>query len=240
METLGQLRHGNIVKILGYCVSGRDRVLILEFVERGSLDQWIHDTSSTDNDHFDKFPLPWETRIKIVMGVANGLAYLHGLDTPIIHRDIKASNVLLDASFQAHISDFGLARRIEALRSHVSTQVAGTFGYMPPEYKDGFIGATVQADVYSFGILMFEIATAERPDLPKVVEKKEVGFIEWVKKMLGQDRHMEMLDCNMPKEGLSGDDQVKEYFRIASLCTEEFMGDRPAMSDVVDLLKKLS
>jgi serine/threonine protein kinase len=111
---------------------------------------------------------------------------------------------------------------------------------MPPEYKDGFIGATVQADVYSFGILMFEIATAERPDLPKVVEKKEVGFIEWVKKMLGQDRHMEMLDCNMPKEGLSGDDQVKEYFRIASLCTEEFMGDRPAMSEVVDLLKKLS
>jgi serine/threonine protein kinase len=240
METLGQLRHGNIVKILGYCVSGRDRVLILEFVERGSLDQWIHDTSSTDNDHFDKFPLPWETRIKIVMGVANGLAYLHGLDTPIIHRDIKASNVLLDASFQAHISDFGLARRIEALRSHVSTQVAGTFGYMPPEYKDGFIGATVQADVYSFGILMFEIATSERPDLPKVMEGKEVGFIEWVKKMLGQDRHMEMLDCNMPKEGLSGDDQVKEYFRIASLCTEEFMGDRPAMSEVVDLLKKLS
>jgi len=240
METLGHLRHGNIVKILGYCVSGRDRVLILEFVERGSLDQWIHDTASTDNDYFDKFPLPWETRIKIVMGVANGLAYLHGLDTPIIHRDIKASNILLDSSFQAHISDFGLARRIDALRSHVSTQVAGTFGYMPPEYKDGAIGATVQADVYSFGILMFEIATSERPDLPKVIEKKEVGFIEWVKKMLGQDRHMEILDCNMPKEGLSGEDQVKEYFRIASLCTEEFMGDRPAMSEVVDLLKKLS
>ncbi|KAL3592585.1 hypothetical protein D5086_011225 [Populus alba] len=174
METLGELRHGNIVKILGYCVSDRDRVLILEFVERGSLDQWIHDTS------------------------------------------------------------------VDGLHSHVSTQVAGTFGYMPPEYKDGAIGATVQADVYSFGVLMFEIATAERPDFPKVMEKKDMGFIQWAKKMLGQDRHMEMLDCKMPKEGLIGDDQVKEYFRIASLCTEEFMVDRPAMSEVVDLLKKLS
>nr|TKS03634.1 hypothetical protein D5086_0000156310 [Populus alba] len=77
-------------------------------------------------------------------------------------------------------------------------------------------------------------------DRDRVMEKKDMGFIQWAKKMLGQDRHMEMLDCKMPKEGLIGDDQVKEYFRIASLCTEEFMVDRPAMSEVVDLLKKLS
>ncbi|KAJ6681477.1 hypothetical protein OIU74_019873 [Salix koriyanagi] len=138
METLGVLRHGNIVKILGYCVSGMDRVLILEFVERGSLDQWIHDTSSSNNEYLeDKFPLSWETRIKIMM------------------------------------------------------------------------------------------------------EKKEMGLIEWVKKMLAQNRHMEILDRNMHKEGLSGD-EVNEYFRIASLCTEEIMVDRPAMSEVVDLLNKLS
>ncbi|KAJ6412481.1 hypothetical protein OIU84_005517 [Salix udensis] len=240
METLGVLRHGNIVKILGYCVSGLDRVLILEFVERGSLDQWIHDTSSSNNEYSeDKFPLSWETRIKIVRGVANGLVYLHGLDTPIIHRDIKASNVLLDSSFEAHITDFGLARIIDSLHSHLSTQVAGTLGYMPPEYKEGVIGATAKADVYSFGILMFEVATAERPNLPKMMEKKEMGLIEWVRKMLAQNRHMEILDRNMPREGLSGD-EVNEYFRIASLCTEEIMVDRPAMSEVVDLLNKLS
>jgi len=237
METLGKLRHRNIVKILGYCVSGSERVLILEFVERGSLDQWIHDTSSTNNEQFVKIPLPWETRIKVIRGVANGLAYLHGLETPIIHRDIKASNVLLDSEFEAHIADFGLARRIDASHSHVSTQVAGTMGYMPPEYREG-AGATVKVDVYSFGILMFEVATAERPNLPKVVEEKEVWLIEWVRKMLGQNRHMEMLDSNTPKEGLS-EDQVKEYFRIASLCTGECR-DRPAMSEVVGLLKKLS
>ncbi|KAL9395962.1 hypothetical protein Peur_010215 [Populus x canadensis] len=237
METLGKLRHRNIVKILGYCVSGLERVLILEFVERGSLDQWIHDTSSTNNEQFVKIPLPWETRIKVVRGVANGLAYLHGLETPIIHRDIKASNVLLDSEYEAHIADFGLARRIDASHSHVSTQVAGTMGYMPPEYREG-AGATVKVDVYSFGILMFEVATAERPNLPKVVEEKEVWLIEWVRKMLGQNLHMEMLDSKTPKEGLS-EDEVKEYFRIASLCTGECR-DRPAMSEVVGLLKNLS
>ncbi|KAB5568467.1 hypothetical protein DKX38_002260 [Salix brachista] len=126
---------------------------------------------------------------------------------------------------------------IEASQSHVSTQVAGTMGYMPPEYKEG-AAATVRVDVYSFGILMFEVATAERPNLPKVMEGKEVWLIEWARKMLGQNRHMEMLDSNTPKEGLS-EDEVKEYFRIASLCTEEFRG-RPAMSEVVGLLKKLS
>jgi serine/threonine protein kinase len=110
-------------------------------------------------------------------------------------------------------------------------------GYMPPEYREG-AGATVKLDVYSFGILMFEVATAERPNLPKVVEEKEVWLIEWVRKMLGQNRHMEMLDSNTPKEGLS-EDEVKEYFRIASLCTGECI-DRPAMSEVVGLLKKLS
>lgn len=239
METLGKLRHPNIVKIRGYCVCGVDRVLILEFIERGSLDQWIHDTSSSNAEQLVKSPLSWETRLKIVRGVANGLSYLHGLDTPIIHRDIKASNVLLDLNFEAHIADFGLARRIDASHSHVSTQVAGTMGYMPPEYKNGLTAATVQADVYSFGILMFEVATAERPNLPTMLDGKEVGLIEWARKMVGQNRHMEMLDSSIPKEGLS-EDEVKEYFRIASLCTDEIRGDRPAMSEVVNLLKGLA
>ncbi|WCJ25857.1 Protein kinase superfamily protein [Euphorbia peplus] len=234
METLGKLRHPNIVQIMGYCVSGVDRVLIYEFIEKGNLDQWLHDTPLNS-----KPSLPWDTRINVIKGVANGLAYLHNLETPIIHRDIKASNVLLDLKFEAHIADFGLARAIDASHSHVSTQVAGTMGYMPPEYKDGQTVATVRADVYSFGILMIEIATGERPNLPMVLDQKEVALIVWARKMMVTNKHMEMLDSKMPKDDGFSEEKVKDYFRIADLCTNETMVDRPAMNQVVDLLNTL-
>ncbi|XP_065876332.1 putative serine/threonine-protein kinase [Euphorbia lathyris] len=238
METLGKLRHRNIVRILGYCVSGVDRVLIYEFIEKGNLDQWLHDMAG-GNEQASKSALSWETRINVIKGVANGLAYLHQLDTPIIHRDIKASNVLLDLEFEAHIADFGLARAIDASHSHVSTQVAGTMGYMPPEYRDGQTVATVRADVYSYGILMIEVATGERPNLPMNLDEKEVGLIVWARKMMVSNKHMEMLDSKMGKEDGFSEEKVMEYFRIANLCTNEIMVDRPAMNEVVDLLNRL-
>lgn len=243
METLGRLRHKNIVQILGYCISDLDRVLIYEFIEKGSLDQWLHDTSSNDDVAESKpldslLPLSWDTRVMVVRGVANALAYLHGLDKPIIHRDIKSSNVLLDSNFEAHIADFGLARRIDPSHSHVSTQVAGTMGYMPPEYMDGNTAATVMLDVYSFGILMIEIATQMRPNLPVRLDKKEVGLVEWARTMVRRNKEMEMVDANISREGLS-EVKIKEYFRIASMCTKEKSRERPAMSNVVQLLDGL-
>lgn len=243
METLGKLRHRNIVKILGYCASGLDRVLIYEFVENGSLDQWLHDTLRNDDvdgsAQFNSvFPLSWGTRVKVVRGVANGLAYLHGLDKPIIHRDIKSSNVLLDSDFEAHISDFGLARRIDTSHSHVSTQVAGTMGYMPPEYLGGNTAATVMLDVYSFGILMIEIATQIRPNLPVMLDGQEVGLLEWARTMVERNKEIELVDSNIPREELS-EVRVEEYFRIAGLCTNEKSRERPAMSSVVQLLDEL-
>nr|DAD22482.1 TPA_asm: hypothetical protein HUJ06_023945 [Nelumbo nucifera] len=215
----------------------------------GCLDQWLHDTSSSQeagpwSSSVVRAPLSWETRIKIIRGVANGLHFLHTLDTPIIHRDIKASNVLLDSEFEAHIADFGLARKIEALNSHVSTQVAGTMGYMPPEYKDGVTVATVKADVYSFGILMVEIATGKRPSWPIKIEdehneRKEYGLIEWARKRVAEERHLEILDPLMSKEGLR-ESEVGEFFRIACLCTSERSRDRSSMEEVVELLKQLT
>ncbi|KAI3953226.1 hypothetical protein MKX01_042221 [Papaver californicum] len=242
METLGKnsLRHPNLVRILGYCVSGDDRILIYEFIEKGSLDQWLHDTSSSfeeDEEHkIDIHPLSWEIRVKIIRGVAKGLWYLHTLLTPIIHRDIKASNVLLDNEFEAHIADFGLARRVNASHSHVSTQVAGTFGYMPPEYRDGVTVATAKADVYSFGILMIEVATGKRPNLPTKIETgKEIGLVPWAKKMLEEKRHLEIVDESIGKEGLR-EKQIGEFLRIACLCTSDHKKDRPVMKDVVEML----
>ncbi|KAF5185888.1 Receptor-like kinase lip2 [Thalictrum thalictroides] len=255
METLGKntIRHPNLIRILGYCVSGDDRVLIYEFIERGSLDQWIHDTSTGDNSMsrsgsvsvsmssiIIRPPLIWETRIKIIKGVANGLLFLHTLATPIIHRDIKASNVLLDSEFEAHIADFGLARRIEMWHSHVSTQVAGTMGYMPPEYKNGGTIATVKADVYSFGVLMIEVAAGRRPNWPIRMEDdgKEVTLVEWAKKMVAQGRIIEMIDSTVRRETLK-EFEVGEYMRIAGLCTSEMSKDRPFMGEVVTLLNQL-
>ncbi|XP_031287790.1 phytosulfokine receptor 2-like [Pistacia vera] len=245
METLGKLRHRNIVKILGYCVSDLDRVLIYEFVEKGNLDQWLHDTVTESDDvddtrqSFCRLPLSWETRVNVVSGVANGLAYLHGLEKPIIHRDIKASNVLLDSDFEAHIADFGLARRIDTSHSHVSTQVAGTMGYMPPEYMGGNTAATVMLDVYSFGVLMIEVATQRRPNWPAIVDGKEVGLVEWSRTMVEQNREIEMVDSNISREELS-ENKVKEYFRIACNCTNEKTRERPAMKEVVKDLEELA
>ncbi|TYG69939.1 hypothetical protein ES288_D05G271800v1 [Gossypium darwinii] len=236
METLGKLRHPNIVKILGFCSSGLDRILIYEFIERGSLDQLIY---GEDQENPDGRFLCWYTRKKIVRGIANGLAYLHGLDTPIIHRDIKASNVLLDRDFEAHISDFGLARQIEESQTHVSTQVAGTMGYMPPEYREGNTAATVVADVYSFGVLMIEIATQNRPNWPVRFEGKVIGLVEWARRMVAQNREIEMVYQKIPRDALI-EEEVKEYFRIACMCSSEGSKERPAMIQVVELLNQIS
>ncbi|KAL8524368.1 hypothetical protein ACS0TY_014091 [Phlomoides rotata] len=204
METLGKIRHPNIVKILGYCATGLDRVLIYEFIEKGSLDQWLYDTSSEENDDSIelRFPLSWDTRMKIIKGVANGLCFMHNLDIPIIHRDIKASNILLDANFEVHIADFGLARRIEGAHSHVSTQVAGTMGYMPPEYLYGAL-ASINGDVYSFGVLILEIVTGRRPSFPFSGEDgREVRLMDWIVKMVVEERYMEMVDGGIAKDDL--------------------------------------
>ncbi|KAL2503735.1 Protein kinase superfamily protein [Abeliophyllum distichum] len=244
METLGKIRHSNIVQILGYCATGRDRVLIYEYIEKGSLDQWLYDTSSSleeDGDEVEiRSPLSWDTRIKIIRGVAEGLAYMHNLDTPIIHRDIKASNVLLDPNFEAHIADFGLARRIEGPYTHVSTQVAGTMGYMPPEYMHGATMATVMGDVYSFGVLMLEIVTGRRPSFPFAGESgKEVRLMEWVNKMVEQKRYMEMVDVSISKDGLK-ENTVMEIFQIGLRCAGETCKFRPTMKEVVEELDKIS
>ncbi|KAK4390931.1 Phytosulfokine receptor 2 [Sesamum angolense] len=241
METLGKIRHQNIVKILGYCATGSDRVLIYEFIEKGSLDQWLYDTSS-DEDYEAlelRLPLSWHTRMKIIRGVAKGLAYMHNLDTPIIHRDIKASNILLDANFEAHIADFGLARRIEGSHSHVSTQVAGTMGYMPPEYLHGATMATVVGDVYSFGVLMLEIVAGRRPSFPFSGEDgKEVRLMEWINKMVEEKRYMEMVDASISKDDLD-ESMVVEIFKIGLKCADEMWKLRPSMEEVVEHLDRI-
>ncbi|CAA6663793.1 unnamed protein product [Spirodela intermedia] len=218
VETLGRIRHQNLARILGYCVSGSDRLLIYEFLEQGSLDQWLHETSSS------RPPLPWAARLGVIRGVAAGLAFLHADCKP------PSSTAI---SRPATITDFGLARRVDSSRSHVSTQVAGTMGYMPPEYRDGLTAATVKADVYSFGILMFEVASGRRGGARALGAGPRGG-----------GSGLELLDpALMGGEGAAPpaaeEEQVKGFLTVAHRCTSNASRARPSMGEVLNLLDQL-
>jgi serine/threonine protein kinase len=123
VEAIGRVRHKNLVRLLGYCAEGAQRMLVYEYVNNGNLEQWLHGPLAKSN------PLTWEARMRIVLGTAKALAYLHeALEPKVVHRDIKSSNILVDTSWNAKVSDFGLAKLLGSGRSHVTTRVMGTFG----------------------------------------------------------------------------------------------------------------
>ncbi|KAK9950774.1 hypothetical protein M0R45_006243 [Rubus argutus] len=222
VETLGKLRHPNIVKLLGYNASDSAGLFVYEFVEKGNLQNWLCPHVSTTN-------LSWQARLRIVRGVADGLAYLHGLESPIVHRNITAVNVLLDSEFQARITNFVLARRFEsAAHTHVSTFPVGTGAYTPPEYK--MLGpniATLKGDVFSFGVLMWEIATGRLPQ-----GKELTGLYD------RQDRYRGLVDSKIRRSELD-EANVKLYFRIICLCAPCRPENRPAMREVVQWLSQI-
>ncbi|KAJ0752907.1 putative transferase, protein kinase RLK-Pelle-RLCK-VIIa-2 family [Helianthus annuus] len=153
---LGQLNHPNLVKLIGYCLEDDHRLLVYEFMPRGSLENHLFRRSS----YFQ--PLPWNLRIKVALGAAKGLAYLHSPEAKVIYRDFKSSNILIDSNYNAKLSDFGLAKDGPADgQSHVSTRVMGTQGYAAPEYMaTGHL--TQRSDIYSFGVVLLELLTGRR------------------------------------------------------------------------------
>uniref|UniRef100_A0A7N0TS44 non-specific serine/threonine protein kinase n=1 Tax=Kalanchoe fedtschenkoi TaxID=63787 RepID=A0A7N0TS44_KALFE len=161
METLGKVKHPNLVSLLGYCSVTDEKLLVYEYMAKGSLDLWLRGKNRA------REVLDWTRRLKIATGAARGLAFLHhGFIPHIIHRDIKASNILLDEDFEPKVADFGLARLVSACETHVSTDVAGTFGYIPPEYGQSW-KSTTRGDVYSLGVIMLEPVTGKEPTGPE-------------------------------------------------------------------------
>ncbi|KAJ4887317.1 Protein kinase superfamily protein [Raphanus sativus] len=226
---LGQLKHPNLVKLIGYCCEQEERVLIYEFMSRGSLENHLFKRISIS--------LPWATRLKIAVAAAKGLAFLHDLESPIIYRDFKTSNILLDSDFTAKLSDFGLATMgPEGSKSHVTTRVMGTYGYAAPEYvSTGHL--TTKSDVYSYGVVLLELLTGRRAT-EKSRPKNQQNIIDWAKPYLTSSRR---LRCVMDQR-LAGQYSVKaakDTALLALQCVSPHPKDRPKMLAVVKVLESL-
>ncbi|WOK99375.1 LRR receptor-like serine/threonine-protein kinase FEI 1 [Canna indica] len=229
LEILGSIKHINLVNLRGYCRIPSARLLIYDYLALGSLDHYLHENSE------DQESLNWNARMKIALGSARGLAYLHHDCTPrIVHRDIKSSNILLDRSLEPHVSDFGLAKLLVDGEAHVTTVVAGTFGYLSPEYlQNGH--ATDKSDVYSFGALLLELVTGKRPTDPSFV-RRGLNIVGWLNTLTDQENRLdEIVD---QKCGNVDVEAVEAILDIAAMCTDANPDERPSMSRVLQMLEQ--
>ncbi|GJU04494.1 phytosulfokine receptor 2 [Tanacetum coccineum] len=223
VEALSRAQHKNLVSLKGYCIYNNDRLLIYSYMQNGSLDYWLHERVD------DEPPLKWRTRVKIAKGAACGLAYLHN-ESKLIHRDIKTSNILLDEKFKAHLADFGLSRLLcNPYDTHVTTDLVGTLGYIPPEYGQT-LSATFKGDVYSFGVVLLELITARRP--VEVGKGKNCrDLVSWVFKMKLEGRYAEIFDLLIWDK--SYENQMLEVLGVACKCLDQDPRRRPSIDEVV-------
>ncbi|KAL0550948.1 hypothetical protein IC582_010016 [Cucumis melo] len=226
---ISALQHPNLVKLYGCCVDGNQLMLIYEYMENNCLSRALF-----RNDPGFKLKLDWPTRQKICLGIARGLAYLHEESRlKIVHRDIKTSNVLLDKDFNAKISDFGLAKLHEDDNTHISTRVAGTIGYMAPEYAmRGCL--TSKADVYSFGVVALEIVSGKSNTNYRPKEDF-VYLLDWASVLQEKGSLLELVDPALGSDYSSEEAMV--MLNVALLCTNASPTLRPLMSQVVSMLE---
>ncbi|KAL8165967.1 hypothetical protein V2J09_007466 [Rumex salicifolius] len=225
VETLGSIRHKNIIKLYSYFSSWDCRLLVYEYMPNGNL--W-------DALHKGKMLIDWPTRHQIALGIAQGLAYLHhDLLPPIIHRDIKSSNILLDIDYQPKVADFGVAKVLQATRGNDSshTVIAGTYAYLDPDYVNSS-KATTKCDVYSLGVVLMELVTGKKPVETEFGENKNI--INWIlSKMETKEGAMQVLDRQISD---SFKEKMLLVLRLATRCTARAPTPRPTMNEVVQLL----
>ncbi|CAI5505099.1 unnamed protein product [Closterium sp. Naga37s-1] len=220
---LGELHHPHLVKLVGFCAEAEQRLLVYEFMCRGSLDTYLFRRKIQ--------PMPWAVRMRVALDAARGLAYLHEeAEWQVIYRDFKTSNILLDQDFNAKLSDFGLAKDgPEGDKSHVSTRVMGTYGYAAPEYvMTGHL--TAKSDVYSFGVVLLEMITGRR-SMNKSLPPEEQSLVDWAKKFYTDRRHLyKLVDPRL--EGAYSIRGAQKAAILAQNCLHRDPKARPLMSDV--------
>ncbi|XP_008797123.2 LRR receptor-like serine/threonine-protein kinase RPK2 [Phoenix dactylifera] len=230
IRTLGRIRHKNLVTLIGYHMGEAETFLIYNYLSGGNLETFIRNMSSR-NVH-------WHEIHKIAQDVAQALTYLHYSCVPrIVHRDIKPSNILLDEKLNAYLSDFGLARLLEVSETHATTDVAGTFGYVAPEYATT-CRVSDKADVYSYGVVLLELMSGKRSLDPSFAEYGN-GFtiVAWGRLLIQEERADELFSPTLWESGPK--DKLVEMLRLALACTVDSISVRPSMKQVVMTLKEL-
>ncbi|XP_028773092.1 probable serine/threonine-protein kinase PBL25 [Neltuma alba] len=226
---LSLLHHENLVNLIGYCADGDQRLLVYEYMPLGSVEDHLLDLEPHER------PLDWGVRMKIALGASKGLEYLHDkANPPVIYRDLKASNILLDKGFHAKLSDFGLAKLgPTGDKSHVSSRIMGTYGYCAPEYqRTGQL--TVKSDVYSYGVVLLELITGKRV-IDNTRPTREQNLVSWARPIFKDpNRYLELADPllqrNFPVRAFN------QAVAVAAMCLNEEPSARPLISDVVTAL----
>ncbi|PIA40013.1 hypothetical protein AQUCO_02500022v1 [Aquilegia coerulea] len=228
VNLLGRLRHRNIVRLLGYLHNDSDVMIVYEYMRNGSLGEMLHGKQA------GKLLIDWVSRYNIAVGVAQGLAYLHhDCNPPVIHRDVKSNNILLDENLDARIADFGIARMMMH-KNETVTMVAGSFGYIAPEY--GYtLKVDEKSDIYSYGVVLLELLSGKRPVDPEFGES--INIVEWVcEKIRNNIALEESLDPSVGAQCKHIQEEMLLVLRIALLCTAKLPKDRPSMRDVISML----
>ncbi|KAL4588016.1 hypothetical protein LXL04_000894 [Taraxacum kok-saghyz] len=227
VNVLGKLRHRNIVRLLGFLHNDKNAMIVYEYMSNGSLGEALHGQA--------RLLVDWVSRYNIAVGVAQGLAYLHhDCHPPVIHRDVKPNNILLDENLDARIADFGLARMM-VKKNETVTMVAGSYGYIAPEY--GYtLKVDEKSDIYSYGVVLMELVTGKRPIEPQFGDS--VDIVEWVRRKIRENKPLtDVIDLTVGNCKHVEEEMIL-VLRIALICTAKLPRDRPSMRDVISMLEE--
>lgn len=230
VEMISVAVHRNLLRLIGFCTTPTERLLVYPFMQNLSVASRLRDLKPGEP------VLDWPTRKRVALGTARGLEYLHEHCNPkIIHRDVKAANVLLDEDFEAVVGDFGLAKLVDVRKINVTTQVRGTMGHIAPEYLSTG-KSSEKTDVFGYGITLLELVTGQRAiDFSLLEEEDDVLLLDHVKKLQRERRLDGIVDCNLDQN--YNIHEVEMMIQVALLCTQSSPEDRPAMSEVVRMLE---
>lgn len=235
MATLGSVKHQNLVPLLGFCIAKNERLLVYKDMPNGTLHDQLH------KGDIEKAVMEWPMRLKISIGAAKGLAWLHHSCNPrILHRNISSKCILLDEDFEPKISNFGLARLMNPIDTHLSTFVNGEFGdlgYVAPEYTRTLV-ATPKGDVYSFGVVLLELVTGEKPThVSKAPEDFKGSLVEWIQYLSENSLLPNAIDTSLT--GKEHDTELLQFLKVACSCVLSAPKERPSMFEVYQLLRAI-